>query len=125
MHIRYLFRIVCPTFPSFMLTSVNSMHNKMLTNNYVLSSYIFICCDAFAGDRFFGDKSRLGFAFKICSLNYKPWRIFLIVCGFPGLLCSLIIYILLESPQFILTVGEVTTKVMYRWDNTKEPFVVS
>ncbi|XP_050328483.1 synaptic vesicle glycoprotein 2A-like isoform X1 [Bactrocera neohumeralis] len=58
-------------------------------------------------------------------INYRPWRVFLIVCGVPGLLCSIIIYILPESPKFLLTVGEETKAIqvlqkMHRWNNGKE-----
>ncbi|XP_018800129.1 PREDICTED: synaptic vesicle glycoprotein 2A-like [Bactrocera latifrons] len=58
-------------------------------------------------------------------INYRPWRVFLIVCGVPGLLCSIIIYILPESPKFLLTVGEESKAIqvlqkMHRWNNGKQ-----
>nr|XP_036221542.1 synaptic vesicle glycoprotein 2B-like [Bactrocera oleae] len=63
-------------------------------------------------------------------ISYRPWRVFLIVCGVPGLLCSLIIYILPESPKFLLTVGEETKAIqvlqkMHRWNNGKETLKIT
>lgn len=40
------------------------------------------------------------------DIHYKPWRLFLIVCGFPGFLCGLSMFALPESPKFLLSVGK-------------------
>lgn len=42
----------------------------------------------------------------IIELIYKPWRLYLLVCGLPGLICSLILLKMPESPKFILGQGK-------------------
>lgn len=37
---------------------------------------------------------------------YKPWRLFLVVCGLPSLLCSLALIPMPESPKFVLSQGK-------------------
>ncbi|XP_069966127.1 synaptic vesicle glycoprotein 2A isoform X1 [Bactrocera oleae] len=55
------------------------------------------------------------------GIDYKPWRLFLIVCGIPGMLCGLSMFALPESPKFLLAHGreakaiEVLQK-MQRWN---------
>ncbi|XP_067638677.1 synaptic vesicle glycoprotein 2A-like isoform X3 [Eurosta solidaginis] len=36
------------------------------------------------------------------GIVYKPWRLFMVVCGIPGLLCGLSMFTLPESPKFWL-----------------------
>lgn len=58
------------------------------------------------------------------DLVYKPWRLFLVICGLPGLLSSLAFIFLPESPKFVLGQGnqmgamEILQK-MNRWNNGK------
>ncbi|XP_061390195.1 synaptic vesicle glycoprotein 2A-like [Musca vetustissima] len=40
------------------------------------------------------------------GLTYKPWRLFMIICGVPGLLCGLSLFKIPESPKFLLSMGE-------------------
>uniref|UniRef100_A0A1I8P9Y1 Major facilitator superfamily (MFS) profile domain-containing protein n=1 Tax=Stomoxys calcitrans TaxID=35570 RepID=A0A1I8P9Y1_STOCA len=40
------------------------------------------------------------------GLIYKPWRLFVIVCGITGLVCGIIIYFLPESPKFLLSINK-------------------
>lgn len=59
------------------------------------------------------------------GLTYKPWRLFIVVCGIPGLLASILLIFLPESPKFVLGQGnkmeayEILQK-MNRWNNGKE-----
>ena len=48
------------------------------------------------------------------DLIYKPWRLFLIVCGLPSIICFMVIYFLPESPKFVLSQGdeEKTLKIL-------------
>lgn len=39
------------------------------------------------------------------DITYKPWRLFLVVCGLPGLLAFIILLFLPESPKFVLAQG--------------------
>ncbi|XP_005183229.1 synaptic vesicle glycoprotein 2B [Musca domestica] len=40
------------------------------------------------------------------GLTYKPWRLFMVVCGLPGLLCGLSLFKIPESPKFLLSLGQ-------------------
>ncbi|XP_053949917.1 synaptic vesicle glycoprotein 2A-like isoform X2 [Anastrepha ludens] len=59
------------------------------------------------------------------GIDYKPWRLFLLVCGIPGMLCGLSMFALPESPKFLLAHGreakaiEVLQK-MQRWNGGTE-----
>lgn len=37
------------------------------------------------------------------GIVYKPWRLFIIVCGLTGLICGLMLCYLPESPKFLLS----------------------
>lgn len=60
------------------------------------------------------------------GITYKPWRFFLVACSLPGFLSGLLmIFLLPESPKFLLTMGRDdeaidVLKTMYRW-NTGRP----
>lgn len=41
----------------------------------------------------------------ILDVIYRPWRLFLVVCGLPSLLCALALIRIPESPKFILSQG--------------------
>lgn len=45
------------------------------------------------------------FYIPIIGTLYKPWRLFLLVCGLPSLICSLALMKLPESPKFTLGQG--------------------
>ncbi|XP_073832099.1 synaptic vesicle glycoprotein 2A-like isoform X2 [Musca autumnalis] len=40
------------------------------------------------------------------GLTYKPWRLFMVVCGVPGFLCGLSLFKIPESPKFLLSMGQ-------------------
>lgn len=40
------------------------------------------------------------------GITFKPWRMFIIVCALPGLLSSIILMFLPESPKFVLGQGD-------------------
>lgn len=56
------------------------------------------------------------------GITYKPWRAFMIVCALPGLISSIVLIFLPESPKFVLGQGnkaaahEILRK-MYRINN--------
>lgn len=62
------------------------------------------------------------FQIPLIDKPYKPWKLFLVVCGLPSLLCSFIFVFLPESPKFVLAQGnqeraiEILEK-MNRWNN--------
>lgn len=51
------------------------------------------------------------------GITYKPWRLFLVVCGTPNLICALVlIFFIPESPKFVFAQGdeEKTLKIFRR-----------
>lgn len=40
------------------------------------------------------------------GITYKPWRMFIIVCALPGLISSIVLMFLPESPKFVLGQGD-------------------
>lgn len=42
----------------------------------------------------------------VLEIAYKPWRLFLLVCGLPGLLSGLALLLVPESPKFVSTQGK-------------------
>ncbi|XP_031639091.1 synaptic vesicle glycoprotein 2B-like [Contarinia nasturtii] len=73
------------------------------------------------------------FDIPLIGITYKPWRFFLVVCGIPGLLSSVILLFLPESPKFVLGQGDSKgawkiLEKMNRWNSGKksqlEPFEI-
>ncbi|KAM7350063.1 synaptic vesicle glycoprotein 2A-like [Cochliomyia hominivorax] len=69
---------------------------------------------------------------EFLGLTYKPWRLFMIICGIPGLICGLTLFKIPESPKYLLSQGQEekaleVLKTIYRINtgNTKESFPVS
>lgn len=42
----------------------------------------------------------------VLGLIYKPWRLFMVVCGIPGFLCGLCLLKMPESPKYLLSQGQ-------------------
>ncbi|GAB0095766.1 synaptic vesicle glycoprotein 2B-like [Sergentomyia squamirostris] len=45
------------------------------------------------------------------GITYKPWRLFLVVCGLPNLFCAASLLWLPESPKFVLSQGRQTDAI--------------
>lgn len=45
------------------------------------------------------------FYIPLIDVTYKPWRLFMVVCAVPGLICGLALFKLPESPKFLLSSG--------------------
>lgn len=59
------------------------------------------------------------------EVTYKPWRLFLVVCGLPSLLCALALIPVPESPKFVLGQGKQTECLrilqrVHRWNVGKK-----
>lgn len=59
------------------------------------------------------------------DITYKPWRMFIVVCGIPGFFASVLLVFLPESPKFVLGQGKKAEvyeilKKMNRWNNGKD-----
>lgn len=72
------------------------------------------------------------FTMPIIDRVFKPWRLFLIVCATPSLLCSLAFIFLPESPKFVLAQGNQVDTIailekINRWNNGKnvQPLQIS
>lgn len=46
------------------------------------------------------------FLIPVIGTLFKPWRLFMIVCGLPSLFCALVLLKIPESPKFILSQGD-------------------
>ncbi|XP_031629336.1 synaptic vesicle 2-related protein-like isoform X4 [Contarinia nasturtii] len=62
------------------------------------------------------------FDIPLIGITYKPWRLFLVICGLPGFLSSVILFFLPESPKFVLGQGDNNgawkiLEKMNRWNN--------
>lgn len=53
-----------------------------------------------------GSNQEWKFEVPILNITYKPWRLFIVVCGLPGLLSFFIFCFLPESPKFVLGQGK-------------------
>lgn len=66
----------------------------------------------------------------ILDIVYKPWRLFLLVCGLPSLVCMLALWNVPESPKFILSLGKQKETIdilqtVYRWNGGKNNLEIS
>lgn len=62
------------------------------------------------------------FYIPFIDIVYKPWRMYVVVCGIPGFLGAIVLIFLPESPKFVLGQGSKTEayhilKQMNRWNN--------
>lgn len=47
------------------------------------------------------------FYLDILGISFKPWRLFLLVCGLPNLICAIFLYFFVpESPKFTFSQGD-------------------
>lgn len=57
------------------------------------------------------------FNLELLGITYRPWRLFLLLCGLPDLLCVAILYLIVpESPKFTFSQGdeEGTLKILQK-----------
>lgn len=62
------------------------------------------------------------FYIPFIDIMYKPWRMYVVVCGIPGFLGALVLIFLPESPKFVLGQGNKTAafeilQQINRWNN--------
>lgn len=63
------------------------------------------------------------------DITYKPWRLFVIVCGLPGFLAGLSMFFLPESPKFLLSIQKEKETIavlekMYKMNGGKDDLKV-
>ncbi|XP_058116262.1 synaptic vesicle glycoprotein 2B-like [Anopheles ziemanni] len=61
------------------------------------------------------------FNVPLLNIVYRPWRLFLVVCGLPSLVCALALLQFPESPKFLFSRGHEQETIaivhkMYRWN---------
>uniref|UniRef100_A0A182INB7 Major facilitator superfamily (MFS) profile domain-containing protein n=1 Tax=Anopheles atroparvus TaxID=41427 RepID=A0A182INB7_ANOAO len=61
------------------------------------------------------------FTIPLLNIVYRPWRLFLVVCGLPSLVCALALLQFPESPKFLFSRGHEQETIaivhkMYRWN---------
>uniref|UniRef100_A0A182Q7L5 Major facilitator superfamily (MFS) profile domain-containing protein n=1 Tax=Anopheles farauti TaxID=69004 RepID=A0A182Q7L5_9DIPT len=64
------------------------------------------------------------FTVPLLHIVYRPWRLFLVVCGLPGLFSALALLRLPESPKYLLARGREQETIailhaMYRWNASR------
>lgn len=73
------------------------------------------------------------FYIPIVNIVFRPWKLFIVVCGLPSLACAIAFFFLPESPKFVLGQGnqesaiEILQKIN-RWNNggrKAEPLQIS
>lgn len=88
----------------------------------MVSSVIFGCgCILMPVVAFLVINQQWEFYVPVLGIVYKPWRLFLLVCGLPSLLCAIALLPIPESPKFILSLGrqEETIEILQyigRWN---------
>lgn len=65
------------------------------------------------------------FYIPVIGTLYKPWRLFVLTCGIPSLICSLALIKLPETPKFVFGQGkeEETIEILrqvYSWNTGKK-----
>uniref|UniRef100_A0A182R8G8 Major facilitator superfamily (MFS) profile domain-containing protein n=1 Tax=Anopheles funestus TaxID=62324 RepID=A0A182R8G8_ANOFN len=61
------------------------------------------------------------FTIPLLDIVYRPWRLFIVVCGLPSLVCGIALLYFPESPKFLFSRGHeqetiVIVHKMYRWN---------
>lgn len=65
------------------------------------------------------------FYIPVIGTLYKPWRLFVLTCGIPSLLCSLALIYLPETPKFVFGQGKEKETIeilqqIYSWNTGKK-----
>ncbi|XP_035903045.1 synaptic vesicle glycoprotein 2B-like [Anopheles stephensi] len=63
------------------------------------------------------------FTIPLLNIVYRPWRLFIVVCGLPSLVCGIALLYFPESPKFLFSRGheQATIEIvhkMYRWNTS-------
>lgn len=73
------------------------------------------------------------FAVPFLSIHFKPWRLFVIVCGLPSLISGLGLLVVPESPKYVLGQGRPAEAIqilqrIYQWNGgrarQKQPLII-
>ncbi|KAG5667892.1 hypothetical protein PVAND_015858 [Polypedilum vanderplanki] len=89
--------------------------DKNRSRSMMVSSVIFgACCLALPVMAWLIINQKWQFFIPLLGVTYKPWRFFLLACGFPSLFCGISLFFFPESPKFTFSQGneEKTIKIL-------------
>lgn len=86
---------------------LGEFHNKRDGSRAIMgASFVFgIGCLMLPGIAFLIINQEWEFFIPILNIEYRPWRLFLVVCGLPSLLCAFALLKIPESPKFTFVQG--------------------
>ncbi|KAG5667890.1 hypothetical protein PVAND_015856 [Polypedilum vanderplanki] len=91
--------------------------DKNRSRSMMVSSVIFgACCLALPIMAWLIINQKWQFFIPLLGITYKPWRFFLLACGFPSLFCGISLFFFPESPKFTFSQGNEakTIKILSR-----------
>uniref|UniRef100_A0A182VKS7 Major facilitator superfamily (MFS) profile domain-containing protein n=2 Tax=Anopheles merus TaxID=30066 RepID=A0A182VKS7_ANOME len=65
------------------------------------------------------------YTLPLLNIVYRPWRLFIVVCGLPSLVCGIALLYFPESPKFLFSRGHEQETIMimhkmYRWNTGRK-----
>lgn len=87
---------------------IGEFHPNKTRDTAILASSIFAAVGCVCMPIFAALIMNLEWSFyvPIININYTPWRLYMLLCAIPGLICGLIFLRLPESPKFLLSIGK-------------------
>ncbi|XP_058465632.1 synaptic vesicle glycoprotein 2B-like isoform X2 [Malaya genurostris] len=86
---------------------LGEFHNKRNGSRAIMgASFVFgVGCLLLPGIAFSIINQEWEFVVPFLGIVYRPWRLFLVVCGLPNLVCAFMLLKFPESPKFVFTQG--------------------
>ncbi|EDS25835.1 synaptic vesicle protein [Culex quinquefasciatus] len=87
---------------------VGEFHNRRNGSRAIMgASFVFgIGCLMLPAIAYFVINQEWEFTIPLVGMVYRPWRLFLVVCGMPSLVCGLALCRFPESPKFVFMQGK-------------------
>ncbi|XP_058461564.1 synaptic vesicle glycoprotein 2B-like [Malaya genurostris] len=92
---------------------LGEFHNKRNRSRAIMgASFVFgIGCLLLPAIAYLVINHEWEFEVPVLSIIYRPWRLFLVVCGLPSLVCGFALLALPESPKFVLHQGNMQASI--------------
>ncbi|XP_055640303.1 synaptic vesicle glycoprotein 2B-like isoform X1 [Toxorhynchites rutilus septentrionalis] len=100
---------------------LGEFHNKRDGSRAIMgASFVFgMGCLLLPGIAFSVINQEWEYAIPFMNIIYRPWRLFLVVCGLPSLVCAFVLLKFPESPRFVLNQGDVDKTIeTIQWMHT-------
>lgn len=100
---------------------LGEFHNKRDGSRAIMgASFVFgMGCLLLPGIAFSVINQEWEFTIPLLAIVYRPWRLFLVVCGLPSLICAFVLLKFPESPRFVLNQGDVEKTIeTIQWMHT-------